>query len=200
MREIRYNGGMASYYDVLGVGVDADPSEVRRAYHRKAQLLHPDRYVTSPEPERERAEAEMKTVNEAWNTLRNPSTRQRYDAELGLLAAGYRDASLREGDLWEEATEPEERRSGFSRPAVRLAIVLLLVAGLVGSVIAAVAPSDDDSPRWSAGEVAELRFAALNAGLSAPQAECFVQRFTSRFGPSEPVDPRLAQEVLAACR
>ena len=45
---------MASYYDVLGVGVDADSEEVRRAYYRKAQLFHPDRNAGSTDPERQR--------------------------------------------------------------------------------------------------------------------------------------------------
>ena len=40
---------MTSYYDVLGVDPDADFEEVRRAYHRKAQLFHPDRFAESPD-------------------------------------------------------------------------------------------------------------------------------------------------------
>ncbi|HYH51419.1 MAG TPA: J domain-containing protein [Acidimicrobiia bacterium] len=195
---------MASYYDVLGVGVDADPAEVRRAYYRKARLLHPDRYATSPEPERRRAEAEMKAVNAAWTTLRNPQYRHRYDMELGLPAAGVDDGDdlilPDDGDPSEDASDPQRRSSALSRPGVRLAVVLVLIVSVVGSLIAAVAPSGDESTGWSASAVAELRFAALNAGLSAPQAECFVEAFTSRFGPSEPVDPRLAQQLIGACR
>src|SRR5205814_1030853 len=52
-----YNGSMTSYYDVLGVAADADLEEVRRAYYRKAQRLHPDRYAGAPDPDRRRAEA-----------------------------------------------------------------------------------------------------------------------------------------------
>jgi curved DNA-binding protein CbpA len=182
---IRYNGSMTSHYDVLGVGADADLDEVRRAYYRKAQRLHPDRYAGSSDPERRQAEAEMKAVNVAWSTLKNPEARRRYDAELGVIGAGAED----------ERRGHDERRSG-----TRLAVACLLLLSIVASVIAAVSRSDDDSPRWSAGAVAELRFAALNAGLSTPQAECFVEAITRRYGPSEPVDPTITRQILNACR
>lgn len=111
---------MISYYDVLGVGVGADLEEVRRAYYRKARLLHPDRYVGSSDPERRRAEAEMKGINEAWNTLRNSEARRRYDFKLGLIDADGEDEALGDEGRWEEA-EPQPRRSAFRRAGVRLA-------------------------------------------------------------------------------
>lgn len=191
---------MTSYYDVLGVGVDADLEEVRRAYYRKARLLHPDRYARSSDPERRRAEAEMKAVNEAWNTLRNSEARRRYDSELGLIDADGEDEGLGDEDPWEEA-EPQARSSAFRRSAVRLTIALVLIAGIVASVIAAVVSQPDDQPaRWSATAIAELRLAALNAGMTAPQAECFVEAITSRYGPSDAADRAVIQQVADACR
>lgn len=196
---IRYNGDMTSFYDVLGVGVDADLTEVRRAYYRKAQLLHPDRYATALGPERQRAEGEMKAVNEAWATLRNPEARRRYDAALGLVGTDEEDGEERLGDEdpWEK-TEPQQRPSGFPRMGVAVALVLII--GLVASVIAATSQSDDQAPGWKASEIAQLRFAAVNAGLTAPQAECFVHAIASRYGPSEPVDPAVRQLMIGACR
>jgi len=32
-----------SHYDVLGISRDADATEIRRAYKRKAQRYHPDK-------------------------------------------------------------------------------------------------------------------------------------------------------------
>jgi curved DNA-binding protein CbpA len=196
---LRYNGGVTSYYDVLGVGVDADLEEVRRAYYRKALLLHPDRYVRSSDPERRQAEAEMKAVNEAWNTLRNSEARRRYDSELGLIDAADEDEELGDEGPWEEP-EPQPPSSAFRRAGVRLAIALVLIASIVTSVIAAVSQSDNQSGRWSAAAIAELRFAALNAGMTAPQADCFVEAITSRYGPSDAVDLAIAQQVADACR
>ncbi|MEW6471395.1 MAG: J domain-containing protein [Actinomycetota bacterium] len=189
---------MTSYYDVLGVATDAGLEEVRRAYHRKAQLLHPDRYATAPDPERRRAEAEMKVVNEAWRTLRDPETRRRYDSELGVLDHDA-DEGFGQEDPWEE-TESPQRRPVLRRTGVRVGITLVLIASIVASVIAAVSQPDDEPTRWSASAIAELRFAALNAGMTAPQAECFVHAITSRYDPSDPVDPAFAQEIAAACR
>src|SRR5688500_17482338 len=79
---------MNSHYDVLGVPFDADADEIRRAYLRKAQLLHPDRHGGSPESVRRQAEAEMKAVNEAWKTLKDPEARSRYDMECSWGGGG----------------------------------------------------------------------------------------------------------------
>lgn len=193
----RYNRGMTSYYDVLGVGVDAGPEEVRRAYYRQAQLLHPDRYAGSPE-EQKRAEVEMKAVNAAWATLRNAETRRRYDIELGLVAVDDEDESADDVALWE--SEPQPPPSVFRRGAVPLVIVLVLVAGIVASGIAVVFQSDDPRPRWSVTATAELRSAAIESGMTAPEADCFVKAITSRYDPTEDVDAAVVQQVALACR
>src|SRR5438309_10095330 len=171
---------MTSYYDVLGVSVDADVEEVRRAYYRKAQLLHPDRHAVSPDPELRRAEVEMKALNEAWNTLRNAESRRRYDIELGLIDPDSRDEELGGEDLWDEA-EWQSRPSPFRRTGVRLAIALVIIAGIVSSVIAVLPRPDDHSVRWSTTAITELRSAANRAGMTAQQADCFVEAITRRY-------------------
>ncbi|HKY77626.1 MAG TPA: J domain-containing protein, partial [Acidimicrobiia bacterium] len=133
---------MTSPYDVLGVGVDAPPEEVRRAYYRKAQLLHPDRFAGSSPEERERAEAEMKAVNAAWAALKTAEARRRYDVESGLLEVHAQDGATDGGDLWpDEAlweSEPQARPTVFRRGAVPVVIVVVLVAGILASGIAVV--------------------------------------------------------------
>src|SRR5438270_2849112 len=195
---------MASYYDVLGVDVDADAEEVRRAYYRKARELHPDRYTGRPDPERQRAEVEMKTVNEAWSTLKNADARRRYDIGLGLTggdddAAAAVDDEFWNADLWDEA-EPQPRPSLFRRTGVRLAIAVVLIAGLGGSAIAVLYQPDDDSARWSPTATADLRSAAIKAGMTAPQADCFVDAVTSRYRPSDDVDRAMIQQLADGCR
>lgn len=196
---------MTSHYDVLGVGVGAALEEVRRAYYRKAQLLHPDRYAGSSPEEQERAEAEMKAVNAAWATLKNAEARRRYDLESGLLEVRGQDEATDGGDLWEPdedlwEPEPQSRPTVFRRGAVPLVIVLVLVAGLVASGIAVVFQSDNPSPRWSVNATAELRSAAINAGMTAPEADCFVRAITSRYHPTEDVDPAAIQQIANSCR
>jgi len=78
---------MADYYDLLGIGRDASPEEIKRAYRRKARELHPDANPDDPE-----AEHRFKEVAKAWEVLRDPEKRARYDrygeAGVGGAAAG----------------------------------------------------------------------------------------------------------------
>jgi curved DNA-binding protein CbpA len=181
--------GMSSYYDVLGVSVDAGVEEIRRAYLRKAQLLHPDRYAGAPESERRRAEEGMKVLNEAWNTLKSAETRHRYDIEHQW------------DHLWDEAeAESPARPSLFRRAGVRLAIVVVIVAGLAGSGVVILSRPADHSRSWSPAATADLRSAAIHAGMTAPQADCFVRSITHRFAPSDGVDRSVIQEAFDSCR
>jgi hypothetical protein len=189
---------MTSYYDVLGVGADADFEEVRRAYYRKAQLVHPDRYAESLDPERGQAEAEMKALNEAWNTLRNSEARRLYDIELGVIDPHGEDLELGDGGLWLDAEQP--RPSLLRRAGVRLAIAVVVIGGLVASAIGVLWPADDHFARWSATATAELREAAIKAGMTAPQADCFVEAITNTYGPSDDLDLAVIRPLADACR
>jgi molecular chaperone DnaJ len=62
------------YYEVLGVGREADAEEIKRAYRRLAMQYHPDRNVGNPD-----AEERFKETAEAYEVLRDPDKRHRYD-------------------------------------------------------------------------------------------------------------------------
>eukprot|EP00331_Platyophrya_macrostoma_P022732 CAMPEP_0176433406 /NCGR_PEP_ID=MMETSP0127-20121128/16002_1 /TAXON_ID=938130 /ORGANISM="Platyophrya macrostoma, Strain WH" /LENGTH=60 /DNA_ID=CAMNT_0017815825 /DNA_START=59 /DNA_END=238 /DNA_ORIENTATION=+ len=53
------------YYKILGVGRNATPNEIKKAYHQLALKYHPDKNTTN----REDAEAKFKQVSEAYDVL-----------------------------------------------------------------------------------------------------------------------------------
>lgn len=69
------------YYQILGVEPGAGDAEIKTAYRRLARKYHPD---VSKEPG---AEETFKSVNEAYEALRDPEKRKAYDQ---LRARGYR--------------------------------------------------------------------------------------------------------------
>jgi molecular chaperone DnaJ len=62
------------YYEVLGVGRDADGAELKRVYRKLALDLHPDR-----NPGDKQAEARFKEASEAYQVLSDPEKRALYD-------------------------------------------------------------------------------------------------------------------------
>ncbi len=97
---------MADYYDLLGVGRDADADSLKRAYRRLARQYHPD---INKEPG---AEERFKEIGRAYEVLGDPQTRARYDqfGEAGVGgAAGMPDM----GDMGGFADLFETFFSGF---------------------------------------------------------------------------------------
>lgn len=69
------------YYEILGVKPDADAAAIKTAYRKLARKFHPD---VSKEAG---AEERFKSVNEAYEALKDPERRRSYDE---LRSGGYR--------------------------------------------------------------------------------------------------------------
>jgi molecular chaperone DnaJ len=65
---------MADYYQLLGMGRDASPEEIKKAYRKLALKYHPDRNDGSKE-----SEERFKEITQAYEVLRDPEKRQLYD-------------------------------------------------------------------------------------------------------------------------
>jgi molecular chaperone DnaJ len=74
------------YYEVLGVGRDADEAAIKKSFRRLARELHPD--VNAHDPE---AEAKFKEAAEAYEVLSDGEKRRTYDAygHDGLKTGGF---------------------------------------------------------------------------------------------------------------
>ncbi|KAF7356565.1 J domain-containing protein [Mycena venus] len=61
------------YYDLLGVAVDADDTELKKAYRKQAIKYHPDKNKSAD------AEEKFKDISKAYQVLSNPNDRATYD-------------------------------------------------------------------------------------------------------------------------
>ena len=68
------------YYEVLGVGRDADAKAIKRAYRKLAKKYHPDM-----NPGDKQAEQKFKEVTEAYNVLSDTEKKKLYD-QYGFAA------------------------------------------------------------------------------------------------------------------
>jgi molecular chaperone DnaJ len=93
------------YYEILGVGRNADENEIKASYRKLALQYHPDR-----NPDDKNAEEMFKEAAEAYEVLRDPEKRRIYDqyGHEGLQGTGFSgfrgfdDIFSSFGDIFEE--------------------------------------------------------------------------------------------------
>ncbi|MCI0470220.1 MAG: molecular chaperone DnaJ [Candidatus Aminicenantes bacterium] len=77
---------MSDYYDILGVNKQAALADIKKAYRKLARKFHPDL-----NPGDKIAESKFKEINEAYEVLKDPVKRKRYDT-FGELGGNYNQA------------------------------------------------------------------------------------------------------------
>src|ERR1700724_3558344 len=94
-------GGVADYYEVLGVARDASTGDIRAAYRERIDGARGDSGAKGV------VVANAAELNQAWNVLADPFQRRRYDEQLrGADVHGDGDA----------APAPAPRPAGRRRP------------------------------------------------------------------------------------
>jgi len=79
---------MKDYYQILGLGREAEPDEIKKVFRRLARETHPDANPDDPQ-----AEARFREIAEAYEVLSDPEKRARYDRgetlEFGDLFSNF---------------------------------------------------------------------------------------------------------------
>jgi molecular chaperone DnaJ len=71
------------FYAILGVGKDASPKEIKKAYRKLAQQYHPD-----ARPGDKESEERFKQISEAHSVLSDPEKRREYDQAREMFRTG----------------------------------------------------------------------------------------------------------------
>ena len=100
-------GTQKDYYAMLGVGRDAKPQEIRKAYRRLARKHHPDL-----NPGNKVAEEKFKAISEAYEVLSDEKKRKIYD-QFGFYADNIPPGGYGSSASAQQAGAPGFDFSGF---------------------------------------------------------------------------------------
>lgn len=203
-------------YRALGVEPTAAADEIARAYRALAKQLHPDA-AGAPVPVD--AEARFARVAAAYEVLRDPERRRRYDLErragvVGAVPARPRPAAPPPGPAF-RASAPRPAfvwSSGRARLVVVAGALCTLVGiavcvGVVGSMVASAADRRDDvtvtATRVERAGAAFVRFRTVAGDVvEVPEPEAVNpgsrrRPLQLRYEADDPTDVQVAESTLA---
>jgi len=114
--------GQADHFRRLGLAADfdIDMDVAEKRYLGFQRAIHPDRFASKPAKERALAEAQSVSLNNAYETLKDPLSRAAYLLRLkGMDASVSKDETMRDPELLMEAMEAREAlMDAESAPAI----------------------------------------------------------------------------------
>lgn len=87
-----------NYYELLGINPQAGPAEIKRAYHAKLKIWHPDKNADRLEE----AEETTKILNQAYGILSDHEQRKQYDRMLRYTKGKDFGKILNEKEFWQK--------------------------------------------------------------------------------------------------
>jgi molecular chaperone DnaJ len=99
----------SDYYEILKVGHDADPDQIKLAFRKLAMEYHPDKSHKDDES--------FIRLRQAYETLSDPDTREEYDRYLFLLAGNDSLIEIKPvvQDLYEDLVGYLKEVMGFNK-------------------------------------------------------------------------------------
>jgi DnaJ domain/PASTA domain len=77
-----HQGGVSTWYEVLGVPQNASNHEIRQAFHSKLRRLKREDLTSAPAEVRDAATKAIEVLNQAWTVLGDRASRVTYDHQL----------------------------------------------------------------------------------------------------------------------
>ena len=105
------------YFQILKVGQDASPSQIKAAYYRESRAYHPDRFFQLPNLDLKEAIGRIyKRINEAYVCLRDDTRRAKYLADVN---GSERQKKLRFVEASEQELKKDKEQEVGSTPQGR---------------------------------------------------------------------------------
>lgn len=155
--------GTMSYYEILRVADDASAGEIQQAFHDLSLRCHPDRFVNDGPEVAEAAATVFKRAAEAYNVLRRPALRRRYDAELGKSGhhGTFDEHAVEKKKTFEQRTLLMIARTPLAKKAAAKADALLAEGKLEDARIQLITANQHDPNNDELKERLDILYEAL---------------------------------------
>ena len=128
---------MANYYEVLGIGKDADAQTIKSAYKKLAKKYHPDINPSQGD--------KFKDINDAYQTLKSPIKRAKYILSLHKSV----EKITLPPDFLMQQMEWEERLEAIEKNNSELAQFKLTINKKYEEYSLLLSSQIDDDQNWS---------------------------------------------------